>query len=290
MPRSYRDPFDNKVFYSVSEMERYTMKYNRDKIPKEYNGDVEKYLFDYRHGFKGGRCQVCGAPTEWDEENKRYKVLCEPLTVRRFVKAPFVVIRTYFKNKGNSCSDIMRKEYVNNIKRVRNTDNLMNDAEYHKMLLEKKKIAKTVRFKGKEMIVIGSYEEKFVKKCNKVLKRSDDLICPGPTIEYYNRVKKKKTFTIWDFYIKSIDTVVSIKDEGYSNDSGYVKDKRIMDVDKFDSAKGLYFGRIELNKYTIDEFDEIYKEILRLKEKDKKMENKDSYVKYPIYYKKYKNL
>ena len=286
MPRSYRDPFDGKVFYNTKDLYEYTKKYNSDKIPKEYKGDIDHYLFDYRNGFKGGKCQVCGAPTEWDKSTGRYKILCEPLSVRRFLKHPGLTIKTYISNKGNSCSDIMRKEYTNNISKKYNTDNLMADPEYQQMLLTNKKIAKKVNFKGKELVVIGSYEERFVKVCDRILSSSDDLISPGPTIKYHNSVTDKDTYTIWDFYIKSIDTIISIKDEGFNKeDHESVVNKRKADIDKFKSGlSGEYFGVIELNGIKeIDSFDKIYKEIIEAKKT-----KKNNYIKYPKYFDKYK--
>lgn len=286
MPRTYKNPFGNERFKSVSELERHVKKYHKNEIPKEYKGDLEHYLFDYRNDFKGGKCQVCGAPTEWDKRTKRYKVLCEPITVKRLLKDPYRTTKTFIKNKGNSCSDIARKQYIDNIRSKHNTDNLMKDEDYQKMLLNHKKSAKKVNYKGNEFIVVGSYEELFVQECNRILTRKDDLESPGPTIKYYNRVKKREAFTIWDFYIKSIDTVISIKDEGYNKTTQMVVNKRIQDVDKFDSAIGKYFGVAELNgKQEIRQFKSIYKQILHAKKS-----GHDNFILYPNYYDEYKNM
>lgn len=286
MPRTYKNPFGNERFKSVSELEKYVKKYHKNEIPKEYKGDLEHYLFDYRNDFKGGKCQVCGAPTEWDKRTKRYKVLCEPITVKRLLKDPYRTAKTFIKNKGNSCSDIARKQYIDNIRSKHNTDNLMKDEDYQKMLLNHKKSAKKVNYKGNEFIVVGSYEELFVQECNRILTRKDDLESPGPTIKYYNRVKKREAFTIWDFYIKSIDTVISIKDEGYNKTTQMVVNKRIQDVDKFNSAIGKYFGVIELNgRQEIRQFKSTYKKILHAKKS-----GHDNFILYPNYYDEYKNM
>lgn len=286
MPRTYKNPFGSERFKSVSELEKYVKKYHKNEIPKEYKGDLEHYLFDYRNDFKGGKCQVCGAPTEWDKRTKRYKVLCEPITVKRLLKDPYRTAKTFIKNKGNSCSDIARKQYIDNIRSKHNTDNLMKDEDYQKMLLNHKKSAKKVNYKGNEFIVVGSYEELFVQECNRILTRKDDLESPGPTIKYYNRVKKREAFTIWDFYIKSIDTVISIKDEGYNKTTQMVVNKRIQDVDKFNSAIGKYFGVIELNgRQEIRKFKSIYKKILHAKKS-----GHENFILYPNYYDEYKNV
>ena len=60
------------------------------------------------------------------------------------ISDPLRVIRTLFKNRGNTCQDVMRKNYVENIERVHGTDNLMNSIEYQQKLLESRSIAKLV--------------------------------------------------------------------------------------------------------------------------------------------------
>ena len=283
MARTYKSPFEDKTFKSVDELERHTKKYHSDKIPAEYHGDIDHYLFDHCNGFKGGRCQVCGAPTKWDPKTKRYEVLCEPISVRKIINDPYRTLKTYVDNKGNDCKTIARKNYLENIERRRGTSNLMADEEYQKMLLESK--GKKVRYKDKEMIVVGSYEVLFVQECNKILIRNDDLESPGPTIPYYNPIKKKDTYTIWDFYIKSIDAIISIKDEGFNKITKAVEEKRIVDTAKF--KKGLdtkYKCVIELNgKEEIRDFKRIYNEAKEYIEEGKR------YIKYPNYYKEYEN-
>ena len=100
MPRTYKNPFGDEKFLSVNALESYVKKYHKNEIPKEYKGDLEHYLFDYRNDFKGGKCQICGAPTEWDKSTKRYKVLCEPISIRKIAKDPYRTIKTFIKNKG----------------------------------------------------------------------------------------------------------------------------------------------------------------------------------------------
>lgn len=279
MPRTYKSPFDDKKFTNVNDLERHTYKYHMDKIPKEYKGDYKRYLFDYRNGFKGGRCQVCGAPTPWDPDKGRYKIICEPVTVKRILSDPYRVAKTFVHNKGNSCSDVARKMYLENLSAKRGTDNLMKDPEYQKVLLQSK--GRKAIYKGKELVVVGSYEVLFVQECNRILTDPDDLEAPGPTLTYYNPVKKENTFTIWDFYIKSIDAIISIKDEGFNKETQAVLEKRIVDRAKFKSAidNTKYKCVIELNgKEEIKKFKSIYKEA---KETIKKGER---YIFYPNYY------
>ena len=269
MPRVYRNPFDSTTFKSVSELEDYVEKNYKDKIPLSYKGDVYHYLYDLRN--PKGKCQICGSPTKWDKDKKRYKILCEPTIINR--------IKNFFHGRLNSCQEVMRKEYLENIKRVYNTDNLMNSIEYQEMLLKNRRLAKVVSFKGKELTVIGSYEALFVEVCNKIPDiKVDDLICPGPTINYIPTGSYTVKQHIPDFYIKNINTIVSIKDEGFGNENHpNVIKKRKEDYNKFigivkDKRK---FNAIELaGKKEIENFVNIYKEI---KDHDKKSQ----YIIYP---------
>lgn len=271
MARRYYCPFDSKSFTSVKDLKDYVDRNYKNKIPKEYKGDTEHYLYDYRNG--KGKCRICGYPTKWDKDKKKYKVLCEADFMNRF--------RNLFRGKLNTCQEIMRKYYLENIKKKYNTDNLMNNIEYQNMLLQNRRIAKLVYFKGNEMTVIGSYEELFVKECDKILTKKDDLEAPGPTVNWSDGITVKQHIT--DFYIKSIDCVVSIKDEGFGNEnSSSVKKKRKDDAYKFQGIlkdKRKFKAVIELaGKDEIRKFKDIYKEI------------KDSKERYIIYPKNYDTL
>ena len=246
MARRYKSPFDNKSFTSIKELENYVEKKYKDKVPKEYKGDIEHYLYDYRNG--KGTCRICGYPTEWDKEKKKYKILCEANFMNRF--------RNLFRGKLNTCQEIMRKYYLENIKKKYDTDNLMNSIEYQNMLLQNRRIAK-------------------------VLTKKDDLVAPGPTVNWSDGITVKQHIT--DFYIKSIDCVVSIKDEGFGNeDNPKVKKKRKDDAYKFQGIlkdKRKFKAVIELaGKEEIKRFKDIYKEI------------KDSKERYIIYPKNYETL
>lgn len=219
----YICPFDGAVFNKVTELEEYVEKNYKDKIPKYYKGDVVRFLFDLRN--KPGRCQICGVKTEWDAKHKRYRQLCSvPESKDPWIITKYYLKRVYsfFKNKGNTCDTVMRKIYLENIKRVHNTDNLMGDPEYHKMLLENRKITSVVKYRGKDYTCVGSYEKVFVQK----LDSSDmniSLQMPGPTINLEG--VGNLTFSIPDAYIPEYNLIIYIKDMGMnpSYEKNYIK-------------------------------------------------------------------
>ena len=279
MPRLYRNPFDNKGFKTIPESVKYVNDNYKDKIPREYNGDIDHFMYDYRNG--PGKCQICGTRTKWDSERKRYKILCEP-GYRNGKKIPP-------KGRMNSCQEEMRKIYLDNIRRTHGTDNLMSDISYHEeKLLPNRKIANQVTYKGQKLTVIGKYEEEFVKQCDKCLNGKDDLVAPGPIVQWIPKGSSVARETIVDFYIKSIDCLVSIKDEGFGNEAHpAVIKKRCDDAYKFKGMvnnKRKYRAVIELEGMgEIDNFPNLYKEIVNFERINKKIQ----FIKYPSYYTNY---
>ena len=279
MARTYRSPITGKVFKTIPELIEDTYKKeNIKKLPRRYKGNVERFLYDYRNG--PGKCQVCGAPTKWDDEKKRYKILCEPGYANERKVPP--------KGKVIACIVVCRKTYEDRMNRSYGTINLMEDPEYINKLLQNRKIAKVVKFKKKEMTVIGSYEAEFVKVCDKLLKKENDLEAPGPTVNWLPKGSFSPKMHITDFYIHSIKCVVSIKDEANREvEHPSIQKKRLEDTYKFKGIiddKKKYKAIVELNGLQeIRNFPKMYKEIQEFQKKNKK----ERYIKYPNYWDKY---
>lgn len=278
MARQYNCPFDNVKFKKIPDLIKYVEKNYKDKIPKEYNGDVAHFLYDDRNG--KGKCQICGAPTKWNSKKQRYEILCEPLSIKRLFVDPLRTLRTYFKNKGNSCNEVMRKQFIENATKKDGIFNYAADPEYQKKMLANRKISKVVDFKGKEFTVVGSYEELFLKNLSPLVWSSNDLQAPGPEISWIDD-KGNKRLHISDFFLPNYNCVVSIKDGGKDkNNHPSMVARRKDDAYKFkalvDKTK---YHVIELNgKEEINNFHKIFKE-LKQHIKDKKR-----YIVYPEYY------
>ena len=251
MPTILKSPFDKARFKNKKDLEKYIEKHYKDKIPLKYDGDVAHFLYDFRNG--GPRkCQICGQVTEWNPKKKMYSPLCDISNKESMNELDKAIQFTKesiskFRNKGNTCSQVMRKEYVNNIKRIYNTDNLMEDPEYQKMLLENRSIADVATFNGLQYTVIGSWEKKFVEELEKGRKENKinpnlQLVMPGPTV-YYDDNK----YWIPDAYLPQYDLYISIKDDG-DNPSylkHYKKDCEVFTY-LFTKTEGKW-GIIELN-------------------------------------------
>lgn len=281
MARTYSNPFDKFKSTKIPEIVKYVEKNYKDKIPKKYNGNVERFMYDYRNG--PGKCVICGEPTEWDDKKKKYKSLCEPLSVKRLFKDPLRTIKTYINNKGNSCSEVVRKKFVENSVKKVGTANFMELEGFQQKLLANRKISRIVNFKGKEFTVVGSYEERFLKVLSPLVLSANEVEAPGIEIKWKDDQGRERLH-ISDFFLPKYNCVISIKDGGANkNNHPSMTDRRKNDAYKFkalvDKTK---YNVIELNG--LEEINEFPKILKRLKESIKQGKR---FIIYPEYYHEY---
>ena len=281
MARTYNNPFDKFKSTKIPEIIKYVEKNYKDKIPKKYNGNVERFMYDYRNG--PGKCVICGEPTEWDDKKKKYKSLCEPISVKRLFKDPLRTIKTYIKNKGNSCSEVVRKKFVENSVKKVGTSNFMELEGFQQKLLANRKISRVVNFKGKEFTVVGSYEERFLKVLSPLVLAANDVEAPGIEIKWTDDQGRERLH-ISDFFLPKYNCVVSIKDGGSNkNNHPSMVDRRKNDAYKFKAlVDKTTYNVIELNG--LEEINNFPKIFNKLKEHIK--ENK-RFIIYPEYYHEY---
>lgn len=281
MARTYNNPFDNFKSTKIPEIIKYVEKNYKDKIPKKYNGNVERFMYDYRNG--PGKCVICGEPTEWDDKKKKYKSLCEPISVKRLFKDPLRTIKTYIKNKGNSCSEVVRKKFVENSVKKVGTSNFMELEGFQQKLLANRKISRVVNFKGKEFTVVGSYEERFLKVLSPLVLSANEVEAPGIEIKWTDDQGRERLH-ISDFFLPKYNCVISIKDGGSNkNNHPSMVDRRKNDAYKFKAlVDKTRYNVIELNG--LEEINNFPKIFNKLKEHIK--QNK-RFIKYPEYYHEY---
>lgn len=139
-----------------------------------------------------GRCTECGGPTKWNENKGRY---------------------------DRQCSEKCKKHYVdymkNNMKNKYGKEHLLDDIEYqNNTMLKGRSIAgKYTWSDGTKKDYVGSYEKKALEFMDTVMKiNSEDLITPGPTIEYEWNGEKHQWIT--DMYYIPYNLCFDIKDGG----------------------------------------------------------------------------
>ena len=166
-------------------------KRHEEMLPEGYDGARTVYdMINHTNGH--GTCRICKKDTQWNMSSQRYDVLC-----------------------GNpKCKEAMREEYKKNMIRVKGTYNILNDPEQQQKMLANRKISGKYRYSdGTIFTYTGSYEKKLLEFEDAVMNiPSNDILMPGPTIEYmYNG---KKHFYIADQLYIPYNLIIEIKDGG----------------------------------------------------------------------------
>ena len=177
----FRSDRENLIYHVGEEHE--------DMIPQGYT--ARRVVFNMINHKEQGKCVICGKPSDWIEEAGHYDRYC-----------------------SNKCREKARKDYLENVVRVKGTTNLMNDPEFQKKLLASRRISGTYKFKdGGVRSYTGSYEKNLLEMADKMLNiHSKHIMTPGPTLEYsYNGEKHK---WIVDQYWEPWNLLIEVKDGG----------------------------------------------------------------------------
>ena len=153
------------------------------------NGKVTpaQFIFNTRNKKSGGKCTICGKPTEWCETVERYERFCCSQCKERY--------RNMFKER-------MMKKY--------GKVHLLNDMDQQKKMLDNRKISGTYTWTDgrTKTTYTGSYEKDFLKFLDLFCNISpNDVFAPAPQVFEYDDEGTKR-FYIPDFYIATINTLV----------------------------------------------------------------------------------
>ena len=165
-------------------------KKHEDLIPEGYT--AARVLFNSIHHIDHGTCVVCKQPTEWNENTNKYKRLCN----------------------NPKCREKLREMYKKNMMKVYGKTTLLNDANQQKKMLANRGISGVYTFQnGKLKEYTGSYEKKMLEFLDKIMGFDpDDIIMPGPTIDYVYKGEHHKWIT--DALIVPYNLVIEVKDGG----------------------------------------------------------------------------
>lgn len=216
-------------------------KSHQDIIPEGFS--ATRVVYNSVNKTNGGKCRVCGKPTEWREDTGRYDVLC----------------------KDPKCKQKMRDDYKKNMLRVRGTYNILNDPEQQTKMLANRSISGEYQFTdGGKVGYIGTYERKCLEFMDVVMQiKSEDIISPGPTMEYmYNG---EKHIYIPDFYYVPYNLIIEVKDGG---DNKNTKEspgmrssrERTIEKERMITDKGVY-NYIRLTDNNFQQLIEVFMEI-----------------------------
>ena len=192
MAKTYNCPFCQGRKFDRHKLPKHMDKEHFDEMPE----GITPYRFAYdiinNHPDHHGHCTVCGKITEWDEKTQKYRRLCG----------------------DKKCYEAIKKTYHERMMRVYNKPHLMDDVNHLEKMLAHRKISGKYKWSdGKVFTYTGSYEKNFLEFLDKVMEyRSDEIISPGPVLEYDYKGKKHKWIT--DVMILPYNLIVEIKDGG----------------------------------------------------------------------------
>jgi endogenous inhibitor of DNA gyrase (YacG/DUF329 family) len=234
MARKYRCPFCNKT-HERNKLAAHIEKYHNEMLDEDREYTSNRIVFDICNkkepiGSGFGLCRICKKPTKWEEENVHYAAYC-----------------------SDACKSEAREQYKKNMLRVHGKITLLDDINWQqeKMLANRGISGKYKWSDGTYKSYVGSYELKFLKFCDDVLHiKSEDLLTPGPTIEYeYNG---KKHIWITDAIYLPYNLVFDIKDGGDNKNKREMPEYRNKQVqkEKFITDQGEYnYIRLTNNEF-----------------------------------------
>lgn len=172
-----------------------------------------RYVFNYvnRKPIEyHGRCTECKGPTEWDENKGRYNRQCG----------------------SKKCHDSWVAKFEDRMIQKTGHKRISETEEGQIKMLANRKISGTYKFKnGVEKTYTGSYELKALEFMDKVMNiNPDDLMCPGPILEYY--LGNEKHFYITDFYYIPYNLIIEVKDGGNHPNSRNMPEYRAKQIAK----------------------------------------------------------
>lgn len=251
--RKYRCIYCQKPFERHDLLNHIDRKHE-DMVPANYS--TSRLVFDICNnkeiGNGHGVCNICKGPTDWDEKSGRYRVYC-----------------------SDKCRKIMRENAVKNMIKVHGKSTLLNDIEHQEKMLAARKISGTYKFTdGGSCTYTGSYEKKLLEFMDKVLGvSSDDLVAPGPVIEYEFNGETKKYIT--DFYYIPYNMVIEVKDGG-DNPNKVVDQSEVRQKTHAKEDSIIKLGQYNYLRLTNNNFVQLLDIFVDLKEKS--IEGDDSKV------------
>ena len=233
MARKYRCPFCNKTF-ERNKLASHIDKAHEEMLDIDHEYTANRIVFDICNkkepiGSGFGVCRICKKHTKWNEENVHYDAYC-----------------------SDSCKAEARKQYEKNMLRVHNKITLLDDINWQEKMLANRGISGKYKWSdGTYKTYVGSYEKKFLEFCDNVLHiKSEDLMTPGPTIEYEYNGQKHTWIT--DAIYLPYNLVFDIKDGGDNKNKRNMPEYRNKQIckEKFITDQGEYsYIRLTNNEF-----------------------------------------
>lgn len=239
--KKYKCPYC-EVRCERDKLDLHIEKMHKEMIPQGYT--AARVAFNYLNKKECGHCIICGNETEWNEDKKRYERLCGSKSCLNKYKK---LCEERLKNKTGKTKEEM-----------------LSDPEFQNKMLNGRKISGKYVFEDKGSLgYVGTYEKNFLEFMDKFLHvKSEDIISPGPTVEYY--YEGKKHFWITDFYYIPYNLVLDIKDGGSNPNNRNMPEYRAKQ-----SAKEKAITSLQVYNYirlTDNQFDQLIEIMFELRD------------------------
>lgn len=249
LARKVRCPIceEKRMFQDRSFLITHIDKYHHDSIPEGW--DASRYENFLRTGKETGKCIICGGPTEWIPETRKYRRHCG----------------------SAKCRAAIAQNCENNMVRAtgKTRSERMKDPEVQRKMVYSKKTSGCYKIGNHEIWYDSTYGEDFCKVCDKFLALDmKDIFGPSPNTYEYDYGGKHHMY-IPDFYLSIFNLEVEIKDGG-DNPNMHPK---IQSVDKKkesikDRIMGSYqkAGIVNYIKIVNKDYTDFFKLIMDLRE------------------------
>lgn len=210
-PRKYRCPYCKKT-YTRDNMPPHLERNHMDMLPEGFTPLRATFHIVNNKPYTYTRpCRICHGPTDWDEKKGRYNFLC---------------------NK-KSCHDAWVKQMQITMGDKMGSNRATATEEGLEKMLAARKISGKYTFQdGGVKTYVGSYEKETLKFMDEVMGiKSEDLMTPGPALEYM--YEGKKHYYIPDMLYIPYNLIIEVKDGGKNpNNNQAMKEVRAKSIAK----------------------------------------------------------
>ena len=215
---------------------------HEDMIPQDYSST--RIVFNLINKKTKGSCIICGEETKWNEDKARYERICDnPKCMEKYKE---ITAERLYKKHGKTKEDFLK------------------DPEFQEKMLQGRRISGKYKFSdGGIMPYVGKYEKNFLEFMDKFFHvTSNDLIAPGPIIDYIYNGKSHQWIT--DFYYEPYNLVFDIKDGGDNPNNREMTEYREKQVAKESAIAKM--GQYNYIRLTNNQFEQMILLMMELKE------------------------
>ena len=206
--KKYKCPYCD-ARYKKSTLISHIENKHEDMIPEGFT--PSRIVFNIINKKDHGTCIECKGESPWNEEKGRYDRLCGK----------------------QACSISYRRKTEERIKKIygKTSQELLKDPNHQTKMLAGRRISGVYRWNNGDLkTYTGSYELECLKFCESFGFNSEDVITPGPVVNYY--FGGQKHIWITDIYIAPYGLAIDCKDGGDNPNNRSMKEYRAKQIAK----------------------------------------------------------